>query len=189
MTTILTTAEIRGFVTTKLLDANLEILVEAADYDITELLGPLPASVGDPLTVDVNGGYRSLILPQLAATITSITERTGGEDPATVPEVSPESYRLDRKGQTVRREQPRNGSAPSWGGVVRVVYAPVDTTADRRRALVEMVRVSLSDRGVQSESSGSITRTFVDTRATRRRILNELIYDLLEPDDYIWITP
>ena len=69
-----------------------------------------------------------------------------------------------------------------------MTFIPHDTMAARQRALLEILRVSVSDRGIESETVQGITRTFRDTRLVRTRILDELQSEMLEPDSHSWIT-
>ena len=110
---LLTTEQVRDFVTTKLTDASIDTLIGAADESIISALGPHPPASDGNLIVEVRGGYRSLILPQRAKSIASITERDLGVQPSDAAALVSSSYWLEVDGQKISRSQ-RDSVRVGW---------------------------------------------------------------------------
>ena len=81
---LLTVEQIKEIIASRLKtgDAAIQRLIDAADENLVTELGPHPPADDGTLTVDIRGGYRALILPQRAKSISSVTERDAGADPA-----------------------------------------------------------------------------------------------------------
>ena len=143
-----TVAQLRAFgVTTALSDATLQTLLNAAFDSIDEAIGP-PGDIEERQTV--HGDL--LMLNRTAASVTSVAEH----DRWTPIALATDDYELSRSGHVLIRL--RTGTNPSWcwRGRVRVVYTPVDDTANRIRVAIELVKLSITfSPGLASQTIGT----------------------------------
>lgn len=126
---ILSLAEAREHVTTTLGDAALQRLLDRAEEDIIDVLGP-PDSVQEYL----HASGDIIMLSRRASAITTILEND--------VELEDDDYELRANGQTIRRL--RTGTTPStcWRHRVDVTYVP-DDEGKRQGAQVALVKLDV----------------------------------------------
>jgi len=154
---------LRTFVETDLADAPLQVILTAADEDLTLAVGP---DTADVQTVDMEG-ERFLFLPRPVSAIASIKETVG----TTTTTLATNDWKLWGDKQIERLSTGTN-PADGWCGRVEVSYTPADLNR-RNRALVQLVQLALDYRpGGKSESIGDHSRTQADVDSERARIIN-----------------
>lgn len=154
---------LRTFVETDLADGPLTVILTAADEDLTLAVGP---DIADVSKQDMEG-QEFLFLGRLAATITSITEYSGGVTTTLV--VS--DYELQPNKTDIRRLSTGTNPADGWCGTVTVTYAPGDLNR-RNRALTQLVQLDLDYRfGATDESIGDHRRSQRAYDAERAKII------------------
>lgn len=151
-----TVARLRGFVTSALSDADLQLLLNAAIADVARALGPL--AVRERL------GARGdmLLLSRPAASVTSIVE----DDRSAALTLATDDYELSDTGQVLYRL--RNGTHPAqwWRGRVDVRYVRVDDTAARIRAYVALVELDLNHKpGLAAQAIGTWSEQYTSNSA------------------------
>lgn len=159
----MTLTVLRTLVETDLADAPLQILLDAADEDLTRAVGP---DTADICKRDMEG-QEFLFLSRPAASITSITEYSGG---ATTT-LAASDYELQPNGKAIRRLSTGTNPASGWCGTITVSYAPADLNR-RNRALTQLVQLDLDYRfGATDESIGDHRRSQQDYDKERERII------------------
>ena len=145
MPTLLTAAELRPHVETDLDDAALQRVIDRLDADIVARAGPHAG----PLTEVIDGGGQSVFLRRPVATVASVREGILIDAGATTLLADddyllwPGQGRLDRLPAGVR-----------FAPLVEVVYTPVDDGDQRKRILLELVRLDLAQSGRLREAIG-----------------------------------
>jgi len=159
----MTLTTLRTSVETDLADAPLQVMLDAADEDLTLHVGPDIADIGKQ---DMEG-QEFLFLGRPAATITSITEYSGG---VTTPLVASD-YELQPNKTDIRRLSTGTNPASGWYGTITVSFAPADLNR-RNRAIVALVQLDLDHRhGVTDESIGDHRRSQQDYDVARAKII------------------
>lgn len=150
---LLTLDEARGLTDSALEDESLQLVLDAAEAEITRYAGP----VGERTETFTSGG-RLLSLSKRAASISSITETSfSSYDVTTLASDDyfawPNAYVLERKtGGT-------NSRHTWWGRRVAVTYVPVDDVDLRKGVQADMCQLMINYApGVTSETVGSWTR-------------------------------
>ena len=164
--TLLALDAIRELVQTGLSDAALEVVVDAEDAAIVDLLGPHTGTTTTTLSVSPGSRTRRLILHQRADSIEAVSEYWPDDDPSEAVDVPASEFLLDRGFQLVRH------GGNCWRDRVIVTMTPDRNLARRRAALVDLVRLRLQFTGLASEDEGSHSYSAIaDHEAERQRIL------------------
>jgi hypothetical protein len=159
---ILTT--LRTFVETDLADGPLQVMLDAADEDLTLYVGPDTADI-DKQDME---GQEFLFLGRPVTTITSITEYSGG----VTTTLAASDYELQPNKMDIRRLSTGTNPASGWYGTVTVSFAPADLNR-RNRAIMALVQLDLDHRhGVTDESIGDHRRSQQDYDAARAKIIS-----------------
>jgi hypothetical protein len=130
-------AEVRALVKTPLSDADLQVVIDRIEAEITRRVGP---PQDDEMTVTHTvigyGCGDTFFLPGEAAEIVSVEE---DNQPLTNDEYCYYAGGvLERLGW-------------QWLGLVKVVYRPVDDRAARKQAVIDLVRLTLQRTAMKSE--------------------------------------
>lgn len=155
--TLLDVAALREHITTGLVDAALQRLLDDAEAEIVRYAGP----VGSVVEI-VRGGGSQLAVSRPIASITAIRERDDNYSPITVA-----TDDWEQIGQFVlSRLRFGTNSVGFWRGPVRVTYEPVDDTATRKVVQVELVKIEIANNpALASETVGSWTQMFSSNSA------------------------
>lgn len=157
---------LKTFVETDLEDAALQVVLDAAEEDMTRAVGP----EGGMIEEREMDGQADLWLERPAESITSVTET---DDAGTVTTLVAADYRLHPNRMRIRRLATGTNQSTGWTGTVTVSYVPDDLAA-RNRALVGLVELTLAFRpGAASESVGDFSRTHQDYDRERARIISQ----------------
>ena len=147
---LLTLDEARGLVTSPLGDDSLQLLLDAAETEITRAVGP----VGNRTEVHHCDG-RLITLRGQAASLVSITERRYTTD---YPLAS-DDYDLWPEGTVIERRLGGTNSRSRFWGRVEVVYEPVDDVDIRKGVQADLLKLMESFQpGLTAETVGSWTR-------------------------------
>lgn len=142
---LLTTAEIRTYISTSLADAALQVLLDATEQDIIAAAGTTTDQ-----TEYADGGYAKLVLTRPIGEVDSVTEYA---DTASESVLAADDYRID--GHILHRLTTGTNPAYYWHGPVKVVHDPSDRLAERKRAQVALVQLELAyASGITSERIG-----------------------------------
>jgi hypothetical protein len=165
----MTLAVLRTFVETDLADAALQVILSAAEEDITEAVG------ADTTMVELRDahGESVLWLARSCATMGAITET---DDGGTVVTLDATDYELDTaNNRRIERigDDTATHPASGWTGRVSLTYAPGDLNR-RNRAIAQLVELDLAFRpGAKSENIGDHSRSMQDYDAERARIISQ----------------
>lgn len=162
----MTLAVLKEFVETDLPDAQLQVVLSAAEEDVTGVLGTDTSQVEE-----LGGGGQVIWLRRAATSITTVTET---DSEGTVTTLAANDYRLDPLRPRITRLNSGTNPESSWQGTVTVTYVPADLNK-RNLAIVQLVELALNARpGVRTESGGEQSRSAQDYDAERERILGAL---------------
>ena len=156
---LLTLDEFRGLSESTLDDEPLQLLLDAAEAEITGFAGP----VGE-ITEIINTGGRLLVLGRPAASITSITE-TSRITPSQVTILAADDYLAYPGGLVYERLRGGTNSRSAWYGRVTVTYVPEDDLDIRKGVQADLVNLMLNYApGYTSETVGAWTRQLGSNR-------------------------
>lgn len=142
---LLSVAEIRALIPSSLTDEALQAVIDREDAAIVAAYGA-HYSAGQTITEAFDSqGFKNLYMARPVASVTTITEATVGYTAETL--AAADYYLWGRQGRIERLPRSR-----AWGDVVTVTYAPADDNALRESILVDLVRLALERKALQSES-------------------------------------
>jgi hypothetical protein len=160
----MTLTVLKTFVETDLSDAALQVILDAAEEDLTAAIG----SDGGVVDQRDMSGEPDLWLDRPVSSITSITET---DSEGTVTTLVASDYRIHPSRMRLSRLTTGTNPQSGWTGMVTVTYAPADLNR-RNRALVALVNLELAFKpGAASESQGDFSRSMQDYDAERARII------------------
>ena len=162
--TLITAGQLRGHIETDLSGDALERLIDSADAEIVRAYGPHD---GEQSVLVAGRGYR-IWLPRPADSISEIVEWAGGETLADADTVSADKYALEHGGRTIFRTD-----APFMTNV-QITYTPIADNPRRTMALIDLVKLEIQYRGLNTERVGSYSVTYMDHDKERQRILTRL---------------
>ncbi len=162
---LLTIAEVRAHITTALTDAALQLLMDAAEAEITGTIGPVGA-VSEIITA---GPGDLVMLSYPAASITSVTGYAA---------LTASDYELVGSGRLLRRREGGTYPDSRWRGRVIVTYTPVSDLVRRKAAQLALLELDTgTDSNVTSERIGDWAQTYAtsgDGTSQRALILGSL---------------
>ncbi len=162
--TLITVGQLMEHVETDLSDDALERLVDSADAEIIRAYGPHD---GEQSALVAGRGYR-IWLPRPADSISEIVEWGGWETPGDADTVSADKYALEHGGRTIFRTD-----APFMTNV-QITYTPIADNPRRTQALIDLVKLEIQYRGLNTERVGSYSVTYMDHGKERQNILARL---------------
>jgi hypothetical protein len=174
---LLTAADVRRHVETEIGDAALQTVIDRLDAELAQRAGPHSG----PIVETLAGGWPSVFLRRPIETVTRVREGARIE-PGTAALRADEDYRVwPAQGRIERLSPgavlgapPPGGDGPRFAPLVEVSYEPVDDREQRRRVLLELVRLDLAQSGRASESAGEDYRyASLDYASHREALLAE----------------
>ena len=156
---ILSLAELSSFVETDVPDESLEQILDSVDADILQQFGP---HSGERMVV-LQGGRPALWLPLPAVSLGVCRQWVYAPEQAVVVEAW-----LSGPRRAVRTD------GRDFLPYVEAAFTPVDSTGQRRTAMVDLVKVSLQYSGLASYNEGETAERAVDYFEERRRIIMQL---------------
>lgn len=162
---LLTASEVRQHVETDLDETGLQRIIDRADADLLQRAGP---HVG-PITETLPGGGGSAFVARPIATLTSVREgeRISGATPAL-------DLTLDVRLWAGEGRLERRPAGTRFDQIVEVVYDPIDDSERRKRTLLELVRLDLSQSGRGKERVGEYSYAGLDYRRHREALMSEV---------------
>ena len=154
-TAYLTVADLRGFVSSELSDASLQLLLDAAYDEIVDYAGP-----SGPCNELIDPGVGDLLmLSRPAESVGTVIEDMwyGGDETT----LAADDYEVRSSGQTLRRLH--TGTNPAWGwrGRVDVTYTPRGGDDNRKVVQLELVKLTIAfDPALASQTIGQWGETY-----------------------------
>lgn len=146
---LLTLAEARTHITSALVDAALQRLLDAAEDTITDAVGP----VGNVTETFTAGPGDLIMLSRRASAVVSVKERD--------TTLNANDYELLNSGNLLRRKELGTNPDTRWRGRVIVVYTPVSDVNRRKVAQLALVNLDLTfNPGAASERIGDWSETY-----------------------------
>ena len=166
MTSLLTIAECRALVKTAVSDANLQVVIDRIEAQITKKIGAAQDDTGViTVTETLKGGGNHLFLRVPISAVVSITEDGNLVDPS--------DYQIwDVSGMVEHLPE-----FSDWGSVCVVIYKPADMRDERKQATVDLVRLVIERTAMSSESiAGDYSFTAPDWDAAFRKVMRKLYF-------------
>ena len=167
---LLTVAELKALVTSPLADEQLQAVIDRVEAEATVLIG----SAYDGTAIDevVAGGGCNLFLKRPVESISSVTEFSSlGDVTGSTLTDSSDFFIWASQGRLERL-------GGNWGARAAVSYVPRDDRAQRKQAIIDLVRIVLTTTPLQRESLtgvGSYEKPD-NWEAEKQRILGRLIF-------------
>jgi hypothetical protein len=139
---LVSVAEIKARIKTVMGDADLQTVIDQAEADVVAHYGAHYVDGTTTATETVGGGLASLYLRRPLASVTSIVD-----DGTTL---TSDDYRLWASQGRVER-LPRG---TLWGDVAVIVYKPANDNTQRKRVIIDLVRLDLERTAMTHESVG-----------------------------------
>jgi hypothetical protein len=158
---IVTTAEVRALVGSSLTDAQLQ---EIIDREEAELVSRFGANYDDaPITEEQPSDGKSVFLRRPIESVETVTEYTSlGSDGEVLATTTYHAWKAQGRLQ-------RLPEGTRWGALVEVAYTPVDDTAKRKSVIIELVRLTVEQTALKSESvAGEYSYTAPDNWQAQR---------------------
>lgn len=169
---ILTPDELREHLTTALVDAALQRLLDAAEYLIVDRIGPPGAR-----TEIVGGGTRYLTVSRPIESVVSVTETLLSDSRL----LAASDYRI--RGYLLERLITGTNGRFRWWGDATVVYSPVDDSALRAEVQIDLCKLAVtSNPGLTSETVGAWTEQYASNSVWNATKEREAILSILDPD-------
>lgn len=166
---LLSLLECRPLIETTLSDAELQLVIDRVETEITAVVG-VPGDGVTTLTEALSGYARNLFLKRPIASITSVTEYAT-LDASTGETLTngthfyawPDEARLERI----------NGS---WRARATVIYVPQDDRLKRKQAIIDLVRLWIDRTAFKAEGvAGELSYTAPENwELEKRRIIRRL---------------
>lgn len=172
----LSIAELEAQVETDLSDSALQRIIDAAEREIKEYVGPSSAMVYEIDATD-DPVFR---LPVPASAITSIVEYTSAQSEPTKTTLAADDYELSDDGWWVRRLSSGTNARDAWSWHVVVTFTPAADVDRRKQAAIKLARLSIVHSGYSQERIGDWSATTADMRKERARILRTLDGSLID---------
>ena len=161
-----TPAEVMEHVDTDLSDDALQRLIDSEWADIVQRFGSEDAPVDD-----LTGGGARIWLGRKADSITSVVERSADDTAITLATAD---YRVENGGWSLRRLDTGTNARGSWDYLVRVTYAS-DRAAIFMRVCIDLVKLAIQDKALESERVGDHSESHWDYQAEREKRMGSLL--------------
>lgn len=166
MTSLVSPADVRVLLSTSLSDANLQVVIDRVEDEITSRIGSPQddnGAVTHAVTKPGEGGL--LFVPTEISSVVSIVE-----DDTTL---DADQYQIWAGGVIERLPE---GSV--WGKRNVVTYKPADDRQRRKAAIIDLIRLDIERRAMQSENiAGEYSYTAPkDWEAERMKIIRRLTF-------------
>lgn len=143
---LLSVADCRALVPTPLDDTQLAAVITRIEGELTARLGTYYVDDSTTITERVAGGRNSITLKRPLKLLVSVTEYAAlSSASGTVLTENSEYFAWKNEGRLQRLGQ------VTWGASVAVEYVPADQNHLWRRAIADLVRVTLSQTALASE--------------------------------------
>lgn len=166
---LVTVAEARALVNTGLLDADLQVVIDRIEADITSKVGAPQTDVyATEVVKTLRGEGENLFLPTEIYSVVSIVEDT----------VTLTADQYQTWGGGVIERLPMG---TGWGDRVVVTYKPADDRSVREGVIIDLLRLTLNRTALKSESiAGEYSYTAFDSSdGEYRKVMKRLMFQAL----------
>lgn len=172
MANLLTVDELREHIETGLNADALGRLNDDADLAVIRSVGPLAvdSQVFAIAPCDYPDGRDKVVtLTRELGTVTEITEQIFDNTPDVL---AADDYVVD--GSQLTRLDTGTNPRSYWGHRVTVTIAPLDTTATRKIAIVDLVKLEVQFQGLADETAGDYRMTAPEYLEAKKQVLAKL---------------
>lgn len=159
-----TTGQVKARFETDLSDAALDLLIDAADAEVTSRFGPHASQVDT-----LRGGEKVLYLLRPASTITAVIETVSSTDTT----LAADDYEIRNNGWRLERLNNGTNGRERWGGEVKVTYVAL-SDARRVQVAIDLVILAAQYNGLASQGVGDSRSTSANYREQKNDILRTL---------------
>jgi hypothetical protein len=167
---LLTVAQAKAFIESDLEDSALQMLIDAEEADINAIIGGYDSQI-DSFNDETLSNI--IVLTRRASSITTITEKIGGDGYYETTTLSSDDY-LFRSNRILERLASGTNPRTTWGNIVTVTYAPVDDRARRKMVIIHLLKLSIEYNGLSSEKIGDYAATQKEYQEERGRLISRL---------------
>lgn len=156
-------------------DPAIQLLINDAEAAVIRKFGP---NAGGAVSAefffpDLSNLVSSfLFLERSALSVASIHEFDG--DPEIDTTLAANDYRIVYSGGAIERMSNGDNPGSRWSRRVVVSYTPVDDTPQRKRVIVDLVKLALRYEAIKTQTVGDTAETAVDYTEERDAILGQL---------------
>jgi len=170
MSELVTVEECRALVTTPLKDADLAQVIERVTVEIEAVLGEAYLSTLE-ITETLEGGGENIFLKRAAASVSSVTEYGLLTDVTGSSLTEGDEFYAWGEEGTLQRL-----GGVNWGKKVVVVYKPTDELAKWKQAVIDLVRILVSQTAMRMETVGGeyMYSAPPNWEAEKRRVMRRL---------------
>jgi len=177
MPNLLTVSELRALVSSPLDDTQLSTIISWVEAEITNAIGAAYVDSSTTITETVRGQGKNIFVKRPIESVSSVTEYASLQDTTGTSLTENEEFyvwndegRIERIGRVL--------GTSGWGAYVQVAYVPRDDREKRKRAIVDLVRVVLSQTALKSENvSGAFSYQAPENwEAEFRRVMRRLSF-------------
>lgn len=162
---------VRGLVQTGLSDAQVQGLIDAAEEDITQMIGDPFVDVSTPITETVQGEGYEVFVKRPILSLSSVTDYAALSDTTGAALTENDDYFPWKKQGRLTR------LGTVWGKKVTVAYVPVDDREKWKAAVADLVRLQIARMPMASESvAGEFSYSAPHWEAERRKIMKRLSF-------------
>lgn len=167
----LTIAMLKEHVETDLSDAAIQRLIDSAEEEIVAKFGAKDSAIEVFNEVSLS---HVVFLPRRASSITSVSEDVivGGD--ITTTDLEADDYRLELGGRALRRLSSGSNPRSRWGDQITVTYVPESDANRRLDVTIDLVKLAIQYKGLDSEKVGDYSATMSKYEAKRAAALNRL---------------
>jgi hypothetical protein len=164
MTSLVSPATVKAIVKTSLTDAQLQVVIDRIEAEITARIGA-PQDDGGTVSVvqTLEGGTKVLFLPTEILSVVSIVE-----DDVTL---ASSDYRTWSGGDIERMPV-----GTRWGEVCVVTYKPTDNRSLRTQVIIELARLDIERTAFQAESVSDYSYTAPKWDEDRKKQFRRLMF-------------
>ena len=164
---LLTVTKFKEHFETDLATDALQRHLDEAEAAIIKLFGAHADAITEWFE-DTNGRF---IFPgRPVSSITSIVETVGTTDTT----LSSDDYEIQGDGRRVRRLIDGTNGQTIWSDTVKLIYVPVDDTKERDMVQLDLVKLEIQFKGLDTEKIGDWSGSLKEYETQRREALRRL---------------
>lgn len=164
---LLTVTQFKEHVETDLATAALQRFLDESEAIIIKLFGANTAAITEWFE-DTNG--RFIFPSRPVSSITSIVETVGTTDTT----LSSDDSEIQGDGRRIRRLIDGTNGQTIWADTVKLIYVPVDDTDERKIVQLDLVKLEIQFKGLDSEKIGDWSGSVKDYEVQRREATRRL---------------
>lgn len=172
---LLSVTELRAVVPSPLEDADLQLIIDRVEAEITDVIGFPFVDASTTITEDVQVDGRNLFVKRPILSVDSVTDSNGNAIALTGFDV------WENQGRLERLHSHHNSLFGRPSRKFTVVYVPQDQRLQRKQAVIDLVRIVLSQTALTGETvAGEYSYTAPPNwYEEKRRVMRNLVFNVV----------